>query len=233
MFKKVGGENMSEKSKVIILQGISCSSKTLIKDFLTGNLNVREMADTLKEYSEEESVEIQTNIFKLISVFNQNFKYFDQVLTTTTRNPRPGEEMMIDYRFVSKDDFKSLVEQSKVLEHVKNFGDFYGTLFDDINPALESGNNVVAAIDVQGALKYIKHFPTKAVMIHMDSDIPTMVKRLEIRESKAEDIKRRIDEAPIQEFGKIHAKYIVDSKKRIDVVFEEILKIIEIECKSK
>jgi len=233
MFKKDGGEKMPNKSKIIVLQGISCSSKTLIKDFLTGKLNVREMADTLKEYSETENVEIQKNIFNLISKFNQDFKYFDQVLTTTTRELRMGEEKMVDYRFVTKDEFKSYLKHEKVLEHVVNFGDYYGTLFEDINLAIESGNHLVAAIDLSGAMEYKYFFPGKTVVIHMKSDIETMINRLQIRSSKPDDIERRKKEAPIQEIGSEYANYVVDSRKRIDVVFREILDIIEKECKTK
>lgn len=224
---------MPNKSKIIVLQGISCSSKTLIKDFLTGKLNVREMADTLKEYSETENVEIQKNIFNLISKFNQDFKYFDQVLTTTTRELRMGEEKMVDYRFVTKDEFKSYLKHEKVLEHVVNFGDYYGTLFEDINLAIESGNHLVAAIDLSGAMEYKYFFPGKTVVIHMKSDIETMINRLQIRSSKPDDIERRKKEAPIQEIGSEYANYVVDSRKRIDVVFREILDIIEKECKTK
>lgn len=221
------------KAKIIVLQGISCSSKTIIKDFLSGNLNVSELMDTLDEYSKEEHDEIQNNIFKTLMRFNKEFNQFDQVLTTTTRAMRRGEESMVDYRYVNKPAFEKLLKSGQVIEHVYNFGDYYGTLRKDLTKALDSDNNLVAAIDIFGALKYKELFPEKTLIIHMLSDEETMVRRLKIRNSLKDDIDKRVKEASIQTEGLYRADYVIDSRQRIDQVFEILLDILLKNAKTK
>lgn len=70
--------------------------------------------------------------------------------SATTRARREGESKDL-YRFVTDDDFDQLVEEGKVLEWaVVHGGARYGTLADEIVPAIEAGSVVVREVDVQG-----------------------------------------------------------------------------------
>lgn len=72
-------------------------------------------------------------------------------ISCTTRAPRPGEQDGVDYHFLSPDEFSARVVAGEFLEHATVHGNSYGTLKADIVALLESGQNVVMDIDVQGA----------------------------------------------------------------------------------
>ena len=49
-------------------------------------------------------------------------------VSATTRAPRPGEVDGVNYHFISREDFKNLIENGMVLEYTEYCGNFYGTL---------------------------------------------------------------------------------------------------------
>jgi guanylate kinase len=71
----------------------------------------------------------------------------------TSRAPRGDEADGVDYNFVSRETFERMIAQGEFLEHADVFGNFYGTHAGDTARCLESGDDVVLVIDVQGARK--------------------------------------------------------------------------------
>lgn len=74
--------------------------------------------------------------------------HFPRSATTRARRQGEGEEL---YRFVSEAEFSALEEQKKFLETAVVHGvGRYGTLIDEIIPAIMEGKTVVREVDVQG-----------------------------------------------------------------------------------
>jgi len=71
-------------------------------------------------------------------------------ISTTTRNPRMGEEDGRDYFFVTKESFEEDIKAGNFLEYAEVHGNYYGTSLKPVNEALESGKLVIFDIDVQG-----------------------------------------------------------------------------------
>lgn len=69
----------------------------------------------------------------------------------TTRAPRPGEVDGRDYFFVSRQDFEQLRQQGEFLEWAEVHGNCYGTSRQAVLSRLESGQDCILDIDVQGA----------------------------------------------------------------------------------
>ena len=69
----------------------------------------------------------------------------------TTREMRVGEENGVDYFFVSRAEFKSLIIQGEFLEYAEVHGNFYGTSMNQVRNKIDSGQDVILEIDVQGA----------------------------------------------------------------------------------
>lgn len=69
----------------------------------------------------------------------------------TTRNMRPGEQNGVDYHFVDKASFESMVERGAFLEHARVFDNFYGTSQQHVEQLLLDGKDVILEIDWQGA----------------------------------------------------------------------------------
>ena len=74
-----------------------------------------------------------------------------RVVTCTTRPPRSGERDGVDYHFLQPMDFARRVEAGLFLEHADVYGNRYGTLKSSVLELLRAGNDVLLAIDVQGA----------------------------------------------------------------------------------
>ena len=72
-------------------------------------------------------------------------------ISHTTRRPRENEKDGVDYRFVDRDTFASMVAENRFLEWAEVHGNRYGTSVDEVLPRIESGVDVLLDIDVQGA----------------------------------------------------------------------------------
>ena len=71
----------------------------------------------------------------------------------TSRAPRGDEQDGVDYNFVSRATFEAMIANGEFLEWADVFGNLYGTAAADTKRCLESGEDVVLVIDVQGARK--------------------------------------------------------------------------------
>ncbi len=69
----------------------------------------------------------------------------------TSRAPRPGEADGVDYNFISRQRFESMIAAGDLLEHAEVFGNLYGTGAAETRRALTDGADLVLVIDVQGA----------------------------------------------------------------------------------
>jgi guanylate kinase len=72
-------------------------------------------------------------------------------VSCTTRQPRPGEVPGSCYHFLSEAEFVARVARGEFLEHAVVHHHHYGTLRQTVLDALTGGNDIVLAIDVQGA----------------------------------------------------------------------------------
>ncbi len=71
-------------------------------------------------------------------------------ISTTTREPRVGEENGVDYFFVTKEEFEKDIKENSFLEYASVHGNYYGTSLKPINKALDEKKLVIFDIDVQG-----------------------------------------------------------------------------------
>lgn len=77
-------------------------------------------------------------------------KHIHRSVSVTTRKPRQGEVEGVDYYFVSHDEFKSMVHKGDLLEYAEVFGNFYGTPKAKVDEFLNSGEDIVFDIELQG-----------------------------------------------------------------------------------
>jgi len=77
-----------------------------------------------------------------------------QVVTCTTRAPRPGECDGREYHFLSRQAFEQRVAAGDFLEWSQVHGQLYGTLRQSVETATAAGEDVLLVIDVQGAAQH-------------------------------------------------------------------------------
>jgi guanylate kinase len=75
----------------------------------------------------------------------------ERVVTTTSRQPRPGEADGVDYHFLEDTLFRERIENGEFVEWAKVHGRYYGSQKKHILQQLEKGKDLLLNIDIQGA----------------------------------------------------------------------------------
>jgi guanylate kinase len=156
---------------------------------------------------------------------------FHFVVTATTRPPRGGEKNGVDYFFVSHDEFAEMIERDELLEYAIVYNDYKGIPKQQVRQALESGQDVVMRIDVQGAATIHELCPDALLLFLTTRDEEEMVNRLKARKSETpEGIKLRTATAR-QEMKRLDEfDYVVVNRElQLDDTVDTILAIIHSE----
>lgn len=129
-----------------------------------------------------------------------NFEGFELAISATTRRPRPGEIDGLDYYFVSKSHFESLIEQDKLLEYALVHGEnYYGTLRDEVEKIVNSGRDVILEIDLQGARQVKRAFPEALTVFLEPPSFEELTNRLANRGTESDsEISKRLETAKVE-----------------------------------
>lgn len=120
----------------------------------------------------------------LVSHIAQNVPGVWFSVSATTRDPRCGEVDGVDYTFLSKDEFKELIERDGLLEWSKHFSNYYGTPSDPVIKHLNEGFDVILEIDVEGASQVLKKMPDAVCIFVEPPSIDVLLERLKTRGSE-------------------------------------------------
>lgn len=85
---------------------------------------------------------------------------FSRAITCTTRERRPHETEGVSYYFVSQPEFKRMIADDELIEYAQVHGNFYGVPQRSVLDRINNGQDVVCVIDVQGALRIRRLFPS-------------------------------------------------------------------------
>ena len=111
---------------------------------------------------------------------------FHFVVTTTDRPPRPDEVDGVDYCFVSTGEFERMIQNDELLEHATVYGQHKGIAKAQVQPALDSGKDVVLRLDVQGAATIRRLFPEAVLVFLACESEAALTERLKRRRTESE-----------------------------------------------
>ena len=106
----------------------------------------------------------------------------------TTRTKRDGEQHGVNYHFVERTDFQSLIEQGDFLEHAEVFGNFYGTSRSALQQTLDQGLDLILEIDWQGAQQVRKLMPEARSIFILPPSQQALRHRLDGRGQDSDEI---------------------------------------------
>ncbi|MBI4682864.1 MAG: guanylate kinase [Nitrospirae bacterium] len=114
----------------------------------------------------------------------------------TTRQPRKGETNHVDYTFVSKTQFMSMINKGEFAEWATVHGNLYGTSLKRLEKLNREGYDIILDIDTHGAIQ-LKKTCTNAVYIFiLPPSLKILEERLINRKTDSQDvIARRIENA--------------------------------------
>ncbi len=117
-------------------------------------------------------------------------------ISCTTRYKREGELDGVHYYFISKEQFKSMIDEGDFLEYAQVFDNFYGTPISKIEEKRNSGQDVILEIDVQGALQVKTKVPDAKLIFIMPPSMEVLKERLMGRMTETqEQIEKRFGKA--------------------------------------
>ena len=162
-------------------------------------------------------------------------KPFHYTVTATTRPIRSGEIDGVDYVFVDREQFQSMIVNKQLLEYAEVYGNWYGVPSEPVKDALGKGKDVILKIDVQGA-ENIRKKTTEAVYVFLaPPSLQELERRLRERMTDSEEaLTRRLKTASgeMQDARKF-AHVVVNRNERIDDAVADIMGIVEQEQSKK
>ncbi len=117
------------------------------------------------------------------------------MVTATTREPRPGEQHGTDYIFMSVEEFEKGIEEGRFLEYANVYGNYYGTPRDQIEENLSRGLDSLLVIDVQGAFKVKKLFPSAVSVFLLPPSLEELRRRMIGRGYRDSNARLRLETA--------------------------------------
>ena len=149
-------------------------------------------------------------------------------VTATARPKRENEVDGLDYIFVERDEFQSMIRNDELLEWAEVYGNPYGVPKSPVRVALARGQDVILKIDVQGADNIRRLVPGAVYVFLAPPDMSELEHRLTRRRTESTDtLKVRLATAANELDEAEKFDYVVVNRTgSLDKAVEEINTII-------
>ena len=150
-------------------------------------------------------------------------------ISATTRAPRVGEEDGLEYFFLTRECFESMIEQGELIEWAEYVGNYYGTPKKYVEEQLAAGKDVILEIEVQGAFHIREQFPDALLLFITPPNAIELRNRLVHRGTESMDkIEKRLNRASEEAVFMKQYDYIVVNDD-LDECVEHLNEIIKSE----
>jgi guanylate kinase len=153
-----------------------------------------------------------------------------RVITTVTREKRPGEKQGQPYYFITREKFEKMLKENKFIEWDEHYGAYYGLPYSELDRVTKTGKIVLLKTEMRGALTIKKKIPSAVTIFIKPPSLKVALGRLEKRKESAEVIKSRTME--IKNYLKAGKSnkfdfVVVNREGKLDETVEKVRKIIE------
>ena len=159
-------------------------------------------------------------------------KITGRVITTTTRQPRPGERDGVDYHFITKKEFKKRDKEGKFYETnaYANMPHLYGTGCADMDSALKKNKIVFIVLDVNGTQAIKEKIPEALVVFLVPGDEKDLKQRIESRLGADKEVTRKRLATALEELkmSRNFSRPVVNEDGKFDATIEEIRQRIDL-----
>lgn len=167
----------------------------------------------------------------LVSRLKKEYPEFVYPASSTTREPRPGEEPGKTYNYITLEDFKKGIEEDAFLEWAfVHDSYYYGTAKEPILRGLEEGKTVVREIDMQGLKSILDSLPKENVLsIFIDApDLETLMRRVKARAPLSEEELQERLESAREEIDQKHIcnAVVMNREGELDETYENFKKAL-------
>ena len=135
----------------------------------------------------------------LLKLFLEKHPDYKLSVSCTTRKPREGEEHGINYFFITREEFKNLIDKEEFLEWAEFSGNMYGTQKAYVERKLAEGKNLILELDTVGALNVKKAMPEACLIFILPPSFEELESRLRGRHTETEEaIQKRLNTVKIE-----------------------------------
>ena len=169
----------------------------------------------------------------LTKKIQQKYHSFKISVSHTTRPPRSNEVDGIDYHFVTNEKFEKLIKENKFYEYAKIFGNYYGTLKQEVDNIFKT-NDIIFDIDWQGTKQLSKFDKLNLIKIYLITENKEELKKRLIsrNQNTEEEIDKRFKS--FDEDIKHWSDYdFIIINKNLEVCFKQIENIIHYQKSTK
>ena len=138
------------------------------------------------------------------------FDNIDMSVSFTTREKRVNEINGIDYNFINKELFETMIKEEKFIEYEHIYNNLYGTSKDAIIDVLSNNKNILLDVNYEGfeSLKKNQSFNIVSLFI-LPPSMDILIDRLKKRGESDDNIKRRMNSVKNEVFHSQKYDYIV------------------------
>jgi guanylate kinase len=160
-------------------------------------------------------------------------KHFEieQVITSTTRSMRPGEEQGKPYYFLSRDEFEEKIKNNELAEWALQYNDnLYGVTKDELRRVEKSGKIGIWKIEYKGVMSVKNKYPEIKSIYIVPPSLEILKTRILRRDPNVSGkyLKERM--AYTKEWMKhedIYDYKVVNEEGKLDEAIEKVVEIIK------
>lgn len=129
-------------------------------------------------------------------LFTRHPDAFTLSVSHTTRQPRPGEQDGVNYFYVTREDFESLIASDGFVEHAQFGSNRYGTSKRTIQEQTAKGRVVVLDIEIEGVKQVRNSDLDPRYVFVMPPSVEELERRLRGRGTETEEnVVKRLNRA--------------------------------------
>jgi guanylate kinase len=151
----------------------------------------------------------------------KKIKDVDLSISYTTRQKRKNETNKKDYFFTNQDKFMQLKENNFFIETAKNFNNYYGSPYSNIENSFKKNHHILFDIDWKGARKLRSNYNKNQILdfFILPPSKRELKERLEKRgRDKKNEIDMRLSYAMSEMSHYKEYKYVIVNDKILDTV---------------
>jgi guanylate kinase len=150
-------------------------------------------------------------------------------VSATTRKKRNNEKSGVDYFFISEQEFLDKINKNEFVEWEKVYDYYYGTFKYYVDQNINIGKNIIAEVDVKGALSLKKIYPEAILIFIAPPSLDELIDRLMKRKTETKtDLQKRIERAKMELSQKEKFDYLIINKDLEKAISETKILILNI-----
>jgi len=120
-------------------------------------------------------------------------------ISATTRPVREGERDGREYFFLTADEFRRRIDAGEFVEWEEIYGNYYGTLRQEVDRVLDGGGHILFDIDVKGGLSIRRQYTDALLIFIRPPSLEILHERLRNRKTESEaSVAQRMARVPLE-----------------------------------